>query len=410
MRHSSTRLGSTSSTSILAASVALLAACTGASPEPAPGGVDGSAPPSAAAPATLDGPPAGVERVGTGSGRAVLTDDLLFALSWTGAKCILVAKSLTALDAERWRVSEVDGKQLGCTDGAPAVAGTSLILPYGSATAGTGIEAGSSEEGIIALGPDGTRRWHTAIKGVNTVIGANDRFALVADGRKSLPGSDEQHVTAVLDIESGRVLWQRAGLNARGIDGDTVIVTDEQVTNVTALDAATGNQRWTTPMYALGRLGLTGTGVVAVPLKEKPNDLVGFGAKTALRDTATGKVLHTEPGTAASVDCVSDGKTAVVCQTFGAPVENRSVFAFDMAARKRSWTIPAKQVADAKIEVRSMIDGRVLFSTASGAALVDALTGKQLAVGLTEAPETIRGAYGVANEAAKSYTVVRLTS
>src|SRR5699024_7342905 len=145
-----------------------------------------------------------------------------------------------------WRAKQVDGLALGCV-GTPALSGSTVLLPYGKTTAGAGIETGSAENGVLALNLDGTHRWHTAVPEVNTVLGADDSFVLAFDKRNALPGSSERHTTAVLDVATGKVLWSKPGLRPVGLDGGTVIVTNEKIDKVTALDAATGEERWTGP-------------------------------------------------------------------------------------------------------------------------------------------------------------------
>ncbi|MCX4767846.1 PQQ-like beta-propeller repeat protein [Streptomyces sp. NBC_01275] len=401
---------------VLALGVALLGACDDGGADRPPGGTAGATSaagsPSAVAatPTARGGPPTGLREVAHGSGRAVVTDDLVVALSSTGAKCILAAMPLAAPDTEKWRVvGEIDGARLGCTPGAPALAGSTLVLPYASTTAGEGIEAGSSEQGAIGLHLDGTESWRTPIAGVDTVIGSTDRFALVTDKRESLPGSDEKHLTAVVDAETGKVLWQKSGLRAYGIDGDTVIVANPEIDTVTALDAATGRQRWTSVMYPRGGLAVTGAGVVAVPVKADPDSIGSYDAEIVLRDTRSGAVLHTEAGPTGFPTCVSDGRTAVVCRTSGGAEDRRILFAYDLTSRRRSWSVPAKRVADAEIEPRSMVDGRVFFATKTGGALVDAGTGNKLAHSLSGAPDLVRGVYGVDN-GDRYYTVFLVTS
>ncbi|GIE76308.1 hypothetical protein Aph02nite_22580 [Actinoplanes philippinensis] len=381
------------------------------------GGGDPSPPPPAAsvAPSVAPvptGPPAGVEAeaVTRGSGHALLTEDSVISLAFGGGdNCWLTAQKLAAPDTPAWKVKQVDGLALGCA-GSPALSGSTVLLPYGKATPGAGIEAGGAEKGVLALNLDGTHRWHTAVAEVNTVLGADDSFVLAVDKRNSLPGSSEKHTTAVLDVTTGKVLWSKPGLRPVGLDNGIVIVTDEKIDKVTALDAATGDERWSSPMYARGSVGLTGAGVVAVPIPANPGDITSYDAKVELRDAGTGTVLHTEPKAAAFPACVSDGETAVVCEVRGGGKEANTIFAYDLSAKKGSWSLPPAQVKEAGVTVRSMVRGRVFVWTTTQGALVDAVTGKQVAHTLPAAPTLVRGAYGVENDAdAKSFSVHRLT-
>jgi hypothetical protein len=358
------------------------------------------------------GPPAGVEpeAVTRGAGHALLTDDSIISLAFGGTdNCWLTAQRLAASDTPAWKVSQVDGLALGCA-GSPALSGLTVLLPYGKATAGAGIETGGAEKGVLALNLDGTHRWHTAVPEVNTVLGADDSFVLAFDKRNALPGSSEKRTTAVLDVATGKVLWSKPGLRPVGLDNGTVIVTNEEIDKVTALDAATGEERWSSPMYTRGSLGLTGTGVVAVPIPANPGDITSYDAKVELRDAKTGTVLHTEPEAAAFPTCVSDGETAVVCEVRGGGKEANTIFAYDLSTKKGSWSLPPTQVKEAGVTLRSMVAGRVFVWTTTQGALVDAATGKQVAHTLPAAPNLVRGAYGVQNDAdAKSFSVYRLT-
>ncbi len=416
----SVRLGMALGGALLAG--ALLGACDSGSGS---GSGSGDRPPSTtstggasstavAVPTVRSGPPVGLKEVAQGSGSAMLTDDLLVELSGSG-QCVLTARPLATPDMQKWRiVGKIDGVDLRCTPGSPALADSTLVLPYDTTTTGAGIEADSSEQGVVGLDFDGTQRWRTPITGIDTVVGTSGRFVLVTDKRALPTVPDEKRLTAVVDATTGKVLWRQSGRTARGIEGDTVLVSDHEdaYDKVTGLDAATGQPRWTHATASAADLAVTGANVVALPKAADPNDigdLLGFTVDLELIDAKSGTVLYTESGATSFPTCVSDGRTAVVCQTYGGAEKSRHVFAYDLTSRKRSWTIAAKAVSDAGVELRSMVDGRVFFDTKTGGALVDAGTGKQLAHNLPGAPDLLRGAYGVDNSRL-GYEVFLITS
>ncbi|MET0133218.1 MAG: PQQ-binding-like beta-propeller repeat protein [Kibdelosporangium sp.] len=369
---------------------------------------------SGEAAAKRTGPPTGVvtDAVTSGDGRAILTEDSVVSLSATGARtCRLTAQSLVAPRTPKWRIEKVDDLQLGCAGEWLALAGSTLVLPYVKETPDKGIESGNTEKGVLGLNLDGSHRWHTAIADVDTVIGANERFVLAADTRSMLPGSPEKRFTAVLDADSGRMLWQLPGLNPVGIDGNVVLSTNDANDKLMALDATSGQQRWSTGMSD-GSVGFIGTGIVAVPLLQNPKNVIDYDAKVLLHDVNSGAVLYTEPDTALFPTCVSDGTVAVVCQADGGGVDGNLIFSFDLRTKQRSWGIPHEQVRESGIRIRLMVDGRLFVATKTGGALVDAATGKQVAHSLAVTPDLVRGAYGIDhhnNTGRKEFSVYRLT-
>lgn len=361
--------------------------------------------------ATRTGPPTGVvtDAVTTGNGQAILTEDSVVSLFSTARTCWLTAQSLVGPHTPRWKIDRVDDLRFGC-GGLLALTGSTLVLPYVKETPGKGIEVGHTEHGVLGLNLDGSHRWHTAVANIDTVVGVNERFVLAADRRSALPGSAEERLTAVLDAGSGRMLWQLSGLTPVGIDGDVVLATNDADDKLMAFDAASGRERWSTGKARLGGVGFTGTGVVAVPGLQNPDDVIGYDTNILLLDVTSGAVLYTEPDAAPYPTCVSDGKVAVVCQLAGDGDAGNLIFAFDLGTKQRSWSIPPAQTSEAGIRIQSMVDGRLFVSTKTQGALVDAATGKQVADSLVATPDLVRGAYGVVSDTdQRSFRVYQLT-
>jgi PQQ-like domain len=364
------------------------------------------------------GPPAGVDAtpVATGPEEATLTDELIIAARYVDGNCGLVARALADPAQPRWVFDRVDDVILRCSADPVLIAGTTIVDAYIKVTPAQGIQPAGFDRGLVGIGFDGKIRWRTAAGDLNTVVAANDRFVLgqAVEGISdpNLPGRVSEPApkigAAVVDTNTGKLLWQRPDLAARALDGDTVYASDATST-LQALDAATGTVRWTapklgryTPMFAIA-------GVVLQATHRPLPGYQQFENTVTIRNGQTGAVLHEERDTALG-GCVSDGRSAIVCQYDDDKIIGPgSLYAVDLHTGQRLWGIPAEQADAAKIVLRSMVDGRVFVSTTTGGALLDAATGKQLASGLTAAPSLVRGAYGVVNGDRRQYTVYRVT-
>jgi hypothetical protein len=390
---------------VVVAMATLLAGCGGRQPAtPA-----GSAPPdkgSGGRPARLTGPPAGVDPaplLHSGS-YLLLTDELVVEGVEEHNRCHLVARPLADPRATRWTFDESDGRELTCLSG--LLAGSTIVTPYRKVTPTQGIQAGTVEDGLVGLDGAGKVRWHVAAEGIYGVVAATERYAVGTSSgyHEDASGNSDKpahQATAVLDTATGRILWQRPDLIAVGLDGDTVLAqpagSDVSHTLV-ALDVATGQQRWTQADHVTSNgVSYAGGGVIVrATVTDKGTSMfpdLEYGA--VIRDSKTGAQLHYERPLGEPMACVSDGKTAVVCQVLGGSSGWGTVFAYDLTARRRTWNLPPEAVRTTHTEIRAMAGGRLFISTDSGAAILDATSGRQLAANLAAAPDEIRGAYGI---------------
>jgi outer membrane protein assembly factor BamB len=351
-----------------------------------------------AATAERAGPPAGVgaEPVTRTDQPALLTGGLVISSS---TSCALTAVSLSQPESPLWKVEKLGEAAPTC--GRPVLAGPNVVVGYESKTTGQGIEAGSTETGVAAVGPDGATVWQTPVKGVRGVVAASNSYVLAYS---DIAGENAAHTStvAVLDAASGKVLWQRADEKARikaiDLDGDTVVLTDTvppSDATVLGLDAATGKQRWSAPFRNLGAVGVAG-GVVAVPHNAQLALTTSAGL-VELRDVATGTVLDKVAKANQYLTCRADDKT-VVCQANGGRPDGDGIFGFDLATHKKTWTISGELAGKNEVVLGAVVDGRVFVNTATGGALLDATTGRQLTANLPAAPFLVQGAYGLVHD------------
>jgi outer membrane protein assembly factor BamB len=393
----------------------LLAGCAGQPSRTPPG----SAQPNAAAggrPAGLTGPPAGVDPTPLlhSESHLLLTDELVVEAVEEKNRCHLAARPLADPRATRWSFDESQGRELTCLS--MMLAGSTIVTPYRKTTPAQGIQSGTVEDGLVGLDGAGKVRWHVAAEGIYAVVAANERYALGTSSgyHEDASGNSDKPAhpaTAVIDPATGRIRWQRPNLLAVGLDGDTVLARPDGSNLLTALDAATGQQRWAqADRAASDDVTYAGGGVVVratVTDKARSTDLE-YGV--TIRDSRTGALLHEERPLGESISCVSDGKTAVVCQVRSGGTGWGTVFAYDLTTRRRTWNLVPEAVRTTHTQLRAMAGGRLFISTDSGGAILDATNGRQLAANLAAAPDEIRGAYGiVARRQDHGYDLYRLT-
>jgi outer membrane protein assembly factor BamB len=295
-------------------------------------------------------------------------------------------------------------------------------MAYTKETPAQGVQPRTFEHGLVGLDPAGKVGWRTTAKDVDSVAGASDRYVVGTNDPQFL--NDEEQLDAskpvrsaiiVFDPATGKILWQQPELIALGLDGDTVLAvkphvggklySSDHAGTLVALDAATGQQRWTWDERQVSAVDVPFVGDGVVVLATVKPGARSFESEfwLAIRDTRTGTVLHEERGADAAKLCVSDRKTAVVCQN------GYTVFAYDPAARRRTWNLDRQAAQDTHTQLRSMAGGRLFVATDSGGAILDATSGKQVASNLPGAPHQIRGAYAVVKRQTHGYDVYRLT-
>jgi outer membrane protein assembly factor BamB len=385
----------------------------------------GSNPP-AAQPAKLKGPVGGVDPspvLRSDEGTPLLTDDwLIEARSLGDGTCRLTARALADPTKPRWTYAEPPGRDLYCHR--PVLVASTIVMSYGKETPAQGVQPKRVEYGVVGFDLSGKQSWRTEAAGINVVAGATERYVVATYDKHYERGTtdeDRQRQPAVVAVEAatGKVLWRAADLFAVGVDSETVLAVRETrsgpqigAKTLFGLDIATGQQRWTGPWSgSAGRtytasedgapVAFVGGGVMVLDTSR------GYGAahSASFRDVRTGAELFEEVPSGQSHKCVSDA-TTVVC----APSSNfdQHVFAYDLTARKRLWTLPTDQVNQTDTKLRCVVSGRLFVSTSTGGAILDATTGKQLAANLAAAPEQVKGAYGIAPNG-QGYDLYRLT-
>ncbi|GAB3889668.1 hypothetical protein GCM10029964_059800 [Kibdelosporangium lantanae] len=207
------------------------------------------------------------------------------------------------------------------------------------------------------------------------------------------------HLTVALDPATGKILWDRKNYVAAVQAGDVVAGTEFGVpegsskTQITALDVATGQQKW-----VAGKLSATldftsvDPGVVVVVRSDYDS-----GDRSLLfLDPATGaektKVdLAHESGTNSGDACQYDQQSTLTCRM------GETLTGYDAKTGQQQWSLPdkaANRVAPASVLVTW--HGALYGTTKGGQPIVlDAKTGKDLSTDVGAAPTWVSEYAGV---------------
>lgn len=270
---------------------------------------------------------------------------------------------------------------------------------------------------IAADKETGTKAWQADIKvsddqyadagnAVTQVVAVTDK-AVVASYSQ-----DEDHVTAALDPATGKTLWQRKDYLAGSLHGDVLVGTDFNVpenssmTQATALDLATGQQKW---IGARESYGLTMVQADPALVVANRTDYGSGQSYLLFLDPATGaekaKIEGAHGfGSQAYGDCLYDQQSVLTCE------EDGVLTGYDAKTAAKLWSLPDQAANRVAPSVTVAWHGALYGKTQGGQPIVlDAKTGKDLSTDNVGAAPVLVSAYagvGVDDDGnAKAYPV-----
>lgn len=281
-----------------------------------------------------------------------------------------------------------------------AVAAVPVVLPEKGTT-----PASVALSVVAADAAKGTKKWQVDIQvsdspyadaqnAVTQVVAVTDK-AVIAN----FSHQDEEHVTVGLDPATGATLWERKDYDAGSVHGDIVVGTDYDVpenssmTQATALDVASGQQKW---VGALQSSQLTMIPADPALVVVNRTDY-GTGHPFLLfLDPATGaekaKIAGEGGfGSRAYGECLYDQQSVLLCQQDGV------LTGYDAKSAQKLWSLPdeaANRVAPASVTVAW--HGAVYGTTQGGTPIVlDAKTGKDRSTEAGAAPVQVSKYAGI---------------
>ncbi|MBE1578877.1 PQQ-binding-like beta-propeller repeat protein [Amycolatopsis roodepoortensis] len=249
---------------------------------------------------------------------------------------------------------------------------------------------------IAADREKGTKVWQSETKvsddqyadasnAVTEVVAVTDKAVIARYGRS------DDHVTVALDPASGKTLWERKDYEAGSVHGDVVVGADFNVAEnssmvqATALDLATGGQKWTGAARSSAVVLVRADPALVVLTR---TDYGSGDSSLLFLDPATGaekrKVDGEDQfGPSSYGTCRHDERSVLVCDAGGV------LTGYDAATAAPLWTLPDKAANRVAPSVTLAWHGAVYGKTGGGQPIVlDARTGKDLAtddVGLVPA-------------------------
>ncbi|MFD2468962.1 outer membrane protein assembly factor BamB family protein [Amycolatopsis silviterrae] len=272
---------------------------------------------------------------------------------------------------------------------------------------------------VIAVNPEtGAKAWQTNAKitddqygisggrSVTHVVGVTDK-AVVA----SFAQSDHQ-LTVGLDPATGKQLWERKDYDAGSLNGDVVVGVDSNVAEnssmvqATALDVATGQQKWVAAAKSSAVEILQGDPAMVVL---KASEYSSGHAFLKFVDPASGAEKFSAEGTRnlgpdSYGDCLYDEQSVLACTDSGV------LTAYDAKAGTKLWSLPDQAANRVPPGGLTVAWHGALYGYTSGKQpiVLDAKTGKDLStsVGFVPAWVSKYGAAGVDKEGSpKAYPV-----
>ena len=215
---------------------------------------------------------------------------------------------------------------------------------------------------------DGRVRWQRDFPyvGTNRVVLANGRVY-----------AGLQRGMAAFDARDGSEVWRNESLDYNGLDfavREGVLYTVSIHGRAIAVDAASGEERWTTsiPVYSLGVLTVTDRRVLATPSPLYPADEESrdeYGVYALDRETGERLWSWTEPRHAVAKPAVADGTVYAAANEDGA-------YAIDAKTGNREWYAST----DAASAMPTALDSTVFLPRTDGTVgVLDADSGRQQA-------------------------------
>lgn len=248
---------------------------------------------------------------------------------------------------------------------------------------------------VIAADPAGKKAWQVDIKvpadqyadasdAVTKVVAVTDKAVIATYNRK---GDDV--ITVALDPATGRTIWDHKDYDAGSVFGDVVVGTDFNVpenssmTQATALDVATGQQKWTGALKSLDLTVFPGDpGLVAVYRSDygttDPYLLFLDAATGAQKGAISGKGQY--GGSAFS--CDYDHQSVLLCSSMA-----HGLVGYDAATGKELWSLPDQASGRVQPQVYTAWHGVIYGKTNGGTPItLDAKTGKDISTDVGAAP------------------------
>jgi hypothetical protein len=258
----------------------------------------------------------------------------------------------------------------------------------------------------------GTKVWQSETKvsedqyadagnAVTKVVAITGKAVIASYGR-----SDEEHVTVALDPADGKTLWERKDYDAGSVLGDVVVGADYNVAEnssmvqATALDLATGGQKWVGAQQSSAIVVTSADPALVVLTRTDYNDGHAF---LLFLDPATGaeKVKvegEKDFGPSSYGDCYYDEQSVVTCDAHGV------LTTYDAKTAAKLWTLPDKAANRVAPGVTTAWHGALYGRTDGGRPIVlDAKTGEDRAtddVGVVPALVSKYAGIGVGDDGA----------
>ncbi|MGW4482359.1 outer membrane protein assembly factor BamB family protein [Amycolatopsis sp. NPDC004368] len=233
----------------------------------------------------------------------------------------------------------------------------------------------------------GTKAWQADIKVSDDQYAdaGNATTQVVAVTDKAVVASysqDDDHITAALDPATGKTLWQRKDYLAGSLHGDVLVGTDfnvaenDSMTQATALDLTTGQQKW---IGARESYGLTMIQADPALVVANRTDYGSGHAFLLFLDPATGaektKVEGAHGfGTQTYGECLYDQQSVLTCE------EDGVLTGYDAKTAAKLWSLPDQAANRVAPSVTVAWHGALYGKTQGGQPIVlDAKTGKDRA-------------------------------
>lgn len=259
---------------------------------------------------------------------------------------------------------------------------------------------------VVAADPEsGTKAWQADIKvsedqyadasnAVTEVVAVTDKAVVARYSHQ-----DEEHVTVALDPASGRTLWQRKDYDAGSLHGDILVGVDYNVAEnssmvqATALDLATGQQKWVGALKSSSLKDVPADPALVVLTR---NDYGSGDSSLLILDPATGaEKLKVDGervfGSLPYGDCFYDQRSVLVCLADGV------LTGYDAKTAAKLWALPDKAANRVAPGLTTVWHGALYGVTQGSQPIVlDAKTGKDLVVdGVGVAPDLVSEYAGV---------------
>jgi PQQ-like domain len=211
---------------------------------------------------------------------------------------------------------------------------------------------------------------------VTKVVAVTDEAVIATYDRQ-----DEEHVTVALDPATGKTLWTRPEYSGGSVHGDILVGVDSNVSEnssmvqATAVDIATGQQKW---VAAQQSSGLTIVPADPALVVAERTDYGNGDAFLLFLDPATGaeKTKLEGPsdfGSSDYGDCDYDQQSVLICTSSGV------LTGYDAATAQKLWSLPDKTANRVAPDITVAWHGALYGVTPGGQPIaLDAKTGKDL--------------------------------